>query len=114
MSGAEDRPVRLTATQAAVLQAVAEGRLVYNYDMGWFQKGGYRLRGGRNPSPATVQKLNDLGFVRRLRGDLGRTFSEVVITDAGRDFLSSASLSGEDGTAESQPVGPAHEVGDRA
>lgn len=81
--------MKLTNAQANTLRAVADGLVHRKADMGWFQKGGYRLRGGRAPSPATVDKLADLGLVDRGRMGRGEVSCAVTITAKGKEVLAS-------------------------
>ena len=77
----------LSEAQKRVLAAVAEGRVSFARDMGWFQKGGYRLVGGRNPNPATMDKLTALGFITRKSVGMGETHADVLLTPAGKAAL---------------------------
>lgn len=71
---------RLTNEQQRVLKAVAEGRLIRNHDMGWFQKPGYRVQGERNARDATVSKLIQLQLIRPVaaKSGTGYTVYELV------------------------------------
>lgn len=78
---------KLTPAQHRVLSAAANGHLIRNADMGWFQKGGYRIRSERNPNPATVEKLIDLGLLNRGRIPLGEISVTMTVTAAGMEVL---------------------------
>lgn len=78
---------RLTAEQQRVLRAVADGKLTHLADMGWFQKGGYRIAGDRNPHPATVRKLIEAKLIRPVAKGATYDRTEYEATPEGLTLL---------------------------
>lgn len=79
------RQSKPTPAQLRALEAIRDGDVRWAAHMGWFQQGGYRCpRGVRTD---TVERVVDAGWAKKIPVDPGRSHSDVVLTDAGREAL---------------------------